>query len=222
KEKDRVPSTTEKEDAKTCAPLPIETPAPPQISLVTQDLTATLATPRSTAQLNRKENFGGMRPISDIYSSTAGVGKRERRESMSKTSIIPPSHTKSEKQEDEIFLTVGSELEEKAKEADSTDKPARHAAVDVVWLDNNVDSTNNIRIQRRIAENVHTLSSFTDAEECEKFITKVQDGKFYLIISGDLGEQFLEKHVKYVTPIDLSPDNRSNQLLLDAPADASS
>jgi tetratricopeptide (TPR) repeat protein len=69
----------------------------------------------------------------------------------------------------------------------------------LVWLDENVDETNNTVIElQRI---VHTIDKFHNVEECINFLNQIKDEKIFLIVSESLSQQIIPR-IHHLTQLD--------------------
>ncbi|CAF1305618.1 unnamed protein product [Adineta steineri] len=73
----------------------------------------------------------------------------------------------------------------------------------VIWLDNNInennaDCSNTIKQLKRVVNNINT---FTDGEQCIKFIQTINNNKICMIVSGSLG-QHIVPHVHDMSQVD--------------------
>ncbi|CAF0819042.1 unnamed protein product [Adineta steineri] len=73
----------------------------------------------------------------------------------------------------------------------------------LIWLDNgikenNADCSNTIKQLQRVVNNVNT---FTDGEQCVKFIQTINNNKVCMIISGSLGQQIVP-HIHNMSQVD--------------------
>ncbi|CAF1081550.1 unnamed protein product [Adineta steineri] len=84
----------------------------------------------------------------------------------------------------------------------------------LVWLDSNIDETNNdcqntISTLRRVVNDVNT---YTDVDQCFEFIETVIDKKACMIISGSLGQHFVPfvHNMSQIDSIFIFCDNRNH------------
>ncbi|CAF1514384.1 unnamed protein product [Adineta steineri] len=75
--------------------------------------------------------------------------------------------------------------------------------IPLIWLDNNIndnnaDCNNTIKQLKCVANNI---STFTDSEECVKFIQTITNNKVCMIISGSFGPHIVP-HVHYMPQVD--------------------
>ncbi|CAF1240617.1 unnamed protein product [Rotaria sordida] len=66
----------------------------------------------------------------------------------------------------------------------------------LVWLDTNIDEVNNSDCCNTISQLqqvVNIVRTFTDADRCIDFISSIEEKKFFMIISGSLGEHIVPK-----------------------------
>jgi hypothetical protein len=62
----------------------------------------------------------------------------------------------------------------------------------VVWLDVAIGSNKDTqKSKEQLQQIVNTIKTFTDPDECRTFINGVKDEKVFLIVSGNVGEQFI-------------------------------
>ncbi|CAF1174591.1 unnamed protein product [Didymodactylos carnosus] len=59
----------------------------------------------------------------------------------------------------------------------------------VVWLDANIDKTKDcLDTQTQLRQRINYLKTFTNADECVDYVTKIQNEKVFFIVSGTMGE----------------------------------
>jgi tetratricopeptide (TPR) repeat protein len=63
----------------------------------------------------------------------------------------------------------------------------------VVWLDSNIDRSNEVHqnVILKLQQVINSINTFTDTNECIKFITQMKSEKVFMIISTALGEQII-------------------------------
>ena len=82
----------------------------------------------------------------------------------------------------------------------------------LVWLDTNIDTNNNDcqNTITRLRHVINDISTFTDGDECIKFIQNIHDSKACMIISGSLGQHIVPQvhDMSQVNTIFIFCDNR--------------
>jgi tetratricopeptide (TPR) repeat protein len=66
----------------------------------------------------------------------------------------------------------------------------------LIWLDQNIDEENNRDCQKNIGELrriVNSINTFTDADQCVTFLSKIRDEKACILISGSLGRKTIPR-----------------------------
>ena len=76
--------------------------------------------------------------------------------------------------------------------------------ISLIWLDNMAHLTDqNRQIQHQLRSLVNSLQIFDNCQQCEDFIRHRIDEKILLIVSGQLGQQIIERvhHLKQIVSI---------------------
>lgn len=84
----------------------------------------------------------------------------------------------------------------------------------LIWLDTNIDEKNNVEWRKTISQFrdiVHNIKTFTDGEECIKFINSMHDENTCVIISGSLGQRTVPRihDLSHVDSIFIFCNNKS-------------